>query len=208
MTLPNFFGQDVDKADALIDRTLVERIRRQIAVKVPGAQVGNHLWWGHNADLDVDIRVQTKFGDVIAQQEVVHRIFERHPKGEAFPLLRITLVEVFVGQNNRLTVDVFNGWHDVGLCNGSRPQGHCQWHRRQHVGGVVFTRQRFITGHGPSSGFDHLSIQTVAGIKAQRFCHDDGCGAGNRHKADVQVSLFGRAEIVEDRSLGRVQWKD
>ena len=89
----------------------------EIAVQVTGAKVRHHLRRWDNADLDVHIWVQTKFCNVVAQQEVMHRVFERHPKGEALPLLWIALVLVLVGQNNRLTVDVFNRGHDVWRCD-------------------------------------------------------------------------------------------
>ncbi len=55
-------------------------------------------------------------GDVIAQQEVVHRIFERHTELEALPLLGITFIKVIVMQDNRLTIDVFNGRHQERRC--------------------------------------------------------------------------------------------
>jgi hypothetical protein len=98
MAFPDLLGQDVDEADAFPDRALVERVGREVAVEVAGAQVGDHLRRRNDADLDVDIRVQAEFGHIVAQQEVVHRIFERHAEGEALPLLRIALVLVLVGQ--------------------------------------------------------------------------------------------------------------
>ena len=207
MPFPDFFGQDVDEADALINRALVEGVGRQIPVKVSGAQVRDHLGRRHNADLDIDIRVQTEFGNVVAQQEVVHRILERHAKGHAFPHFRVALVQMFVRQHDRLTVDVFHRRHDVGFGHRPGPQRHRQWHRRQHVAGVVFPRQRLVARHGPARRLNDRGIQSIAAVKAQRFRHDDRCGAGDRHKANVQISLFRRAQIIHNGGLRLVQRK-
>ena len=67
MALPDVLGQDMDKADALIDRALIKRIGRQVAVEVAGAQVGDHLRRRHHADLNILIRINAELGHVIAQ---------------------------------------------------------------------------------------------------------------------------------------------
>ena len=56
VTFPDFLCQHVDEADAFLDRTLVEGVGRQVAVKVSGPQVRNHFRRRNNADLDVHIR--------------------------------------------------------------------------------------------------------------------------------------------------------
>lgn len=63
---------------------------------------------------------------VMAQHEVVHRVFERHAEFKALPLLGIALVGVLVGRHGGLAVDILNRrasnrarrW---GLRQGSRP---------------------------------------------------------------------------------------
>jgi hypothetical protein len=140
-------------------------------------------------------------GHVVAQQEVVHRIFERHAEGEALPLLRIALVLVLVGQHDCLAVDVLDSGHDVGGRHRSGAQRHRQRHRGQHVAGVVFAGQRLVARNRPAGGLDHLGIEAVALIEAQRLRHDDRRGAGDRHEADVEVGLFRLAEIVEHGAL-------
>ena len=85
MPVPDVLRQDVDEADAVIDRALVDRIGRQEAVDVVGAQVGDHLRRRHRADLDVLVGIDAVLGDVVAQQVVVHRVVERHRELHALP---------------------------------------------------------------------------------------------------------------------------
>mmetsp|Transcript_27891 Transcript_27891/g.52158 ORF Transcript_27891/g.52158 Transcript_27891/m.52158 type:complete len:723 (+) Transcript_27891:518-2686(+) len=208
VALPDVLGEHVDEADAFPDRALVERVGREIAIEIAGAQVGDHLGRGNDADLDIDIRVEPEFGHVIAQQEVVHRVFEGHAEGEALPLGRVALVEMFVGQHDRLTVDVLDGGHDVGFGHRPGAERHRQGHRGQHVAGVIFARERLVAGHGPAGGLDDLCVQPVAFVKAHRLRHDDRGGAGDRHEADVEIGLFGCAQLVQQGGLGLVHRED
>ena len=187
---------------------LVERVGRQVAVEVFGAQVGHHFRRRHHTDLNVFIRVQAMLGDVIAQQEVVHGVFERHAEAEALPVFRVALIAVLVVQHDGLPVDVLNGRHDERCGGGAGPHGHGQRHRREHVRGVVFAVQGFIPRHRPAGGFDQLNIQAVAGIKAHGVGHDDGGGAGDGHKADFEFALFQRAKAVFDRGFDFIQRND
>jgi hypothetical protein len=85
VAVPEFLGEDVDEADLLVHRALVERVRAQEAVDVAGAQVGHHFRRRHHADLHVGVGVQAGLGQVVAQQEVVHAVLERHGELEALP---------------------------------------------------------------------------------------------------------------------------
>jgi hypothetical protein len=150
MTFPDLLGQNVDEADLFPDRALVERVGREVAIEVAGAQVGDHFRGRHDTDLDVDVGIQAEFGHIVAQQEVVHRIFERHAEGEALPLLGIALVLVLVVQHDRLAVDVFDGGHDVGGRCRSGAERHGQRHRGQHVAGVILAGSATCRGQRPS----------------------------------------------------------
>ena len=70
MPVPDLLRQDVDEADAVVDRALVDRVGRQKPVDVVGAQVGDHLRRRHRADLDVLIGIEPGLGDVCIEQRV------------------------------------------------------------------------------------------------------------------------------------------
>ena len=208
MALPDILGQQVDEAQPLPDRTLVEGIGREEPVEVPRPQVGHHVRRRDHANLDVSIRIQPMLGDVVAQKEVVHRVFEGHAEGHALPLLRVALVHVLVRQHDRLAVDVLDRRHDEGLRGRARAHRHRQRHGRQHVAGVVFPRQRLVAGNGPTGGLDHLDVEAIARIEAHRLGHDDRGCAGYGDEADVQVCLLRRAERFQHGRFGLVQRQD
>src|SRR5690606_36508908 len=188
--VPDLFGQHVNETHPVVYRALVDRIRRQEAVQVSGTQVRHHVGRGHCADLNVTIRINAVFGQVVAQQVVVHGVVERNRQTEPFPVTRITLVLVLHGQRDRLPVDVFSRGHGPG--NGLRPGAHRQGqrHGRQHVRSVVFTRQRLVAYDCPTGGLDHLDIQAVPAVIPQRVRHDDGRCTRNRNEAYFQLRLL------------------
>ncbi len=208
MTFPDILGQGVDEADFFPDGTLVEWIRRQIAIKVPGTQVGDHFGRRNDTDLDVLIRVQTMFGDVITQQEVVHRIFERHTELEALPLFGIAFIKMVVMQDNRLPVDVFNCRHQERGRGRTGPHGDGKRHGGEHMRRVIFIVQGLVARNRPARRLDHIDIKTVFLIKAHRLGHNDRCGAGDRNKADIKLGLFRRAQIIKDRRLDLIKRQD
>ncbi len=138
MPVPDILRQDVDEADAVIDRALVHRIGREEAVDIVGAQVGDHFRRRHRADLDVAVGIEAVLGEVIAQQIIVHRIVERHRELHALPGLRIALVLVLDRQRDRLAVDVLHRRHRVGDRVRAGAHRDRERHRRQHVRRVVF----------------------------------------------------------------------
>ena len=70
------------------------------------------------------------------------------------------------------------------------------------MGGVVFLVDGLVAHHGPARGLDHLDIEAVLGIEAERRRHDDRCGASDRDEADLEVLLFRRAGVSEDFGRG------
>jgi len=66
----------VDEAQPVEHRALVHRIRPEEAINVTCAQIGHHFRRRDNADLHISIRIKPGFGEVIAQQIVVHREIE------------------------------------------------------------------------------------------------------------------------------------
>ena len=190
MLVPDVLRQLVDEADAVIDRALVERIRRQIPVDVFRPQVGDHFWRRQDADLDVLVGIQAVFGHIVAQQEVVHGILERHGELEALPHLRVVLVLVLGRQHDGLAVDVFHRRHGPRHLGRARPHVDRKRHRREHVRRVVFAGKRFVAGHGPAGRLDHGNVEAVLLIEAHGMGHDDRRGAGDGHEADVQLGLL------------------
>ena len=55
--------------------------------------------------------IEAVLGDVVAQQEVVHRVLEGHGELEALPVLRVALVLVLDVQRDGLAVDVLDRRH-------------------------------------------------------------------------------------------------
>ncbi len=143
-------------------------------------------------------------GNVVAQQEVVHGVVERHAEFETFPLFRVAFVLVLVVQHDGLAVDVFHRGHDIGRRRRTGTHGHRQWHRGQHVRGFVLAVEGFIPGHRPAGGLDHIHIQTVLGIEAHGLGHDDRGGTGNGNEADLELGLFQRPHGILDRRLDLV----
>ena len=210
MPLPQLLRQDVDEADAVIDRALVERIGAEEAVDVVGAQVGDHFRRRHRAELHVGIRIEAVFGQVIAQQIIVHRIVERDGELHALPVLRIALVLVLHGKRDALPVDVLDRRHREGNRIGAQPQRDRDRHRRQHVRGVVFLVDGLVADHRPAGGLHHFDVEAVLGIEAERRGHDDRRRAGDRNEADLEVLLLGCASLRENlgRGLKREELRD
>ncbi|VUD74837.1 hypothetical protein MET9862_05470 [Methylobacterium symbioticum] len=200
MPVPDLLRQDVDEADAVIDRALVHRIGGEEAVDVVGAQVGDHLGRRHGADLHVGVGVDAGLCQVIAQQVVVHRVVEGHRELEALPVLRIAPVLVLHRQGDGLAVDVLHRRHRVGLRVRAEAERDRDRHRRQHVSGVVFLVQRLVADHRPAGGLHHLNVQALLLVEAHGLGHDDRRGAGDRDEADLQIGLLRFARLRE--SLG------
>ncbi len=73
---------------------------------------------------------------------------------------------------------------------------------------VIFIVQRLVTRDRPTGCLDDINIKAVFLIKAHRLGHDDRRGTGDRHKADIQLGFFGRAQIIKDGGLDLVDWQD
>src|SRR3546814_7457501 len=91
MASTELLRQHRDEADLGKHGALVERLGAEETVDVAGPQVGDHLGRRRYPQLHVAVRVQPVLGEVIAQQEVVHRIFrsEEHTS-ELQSLMRIS----------------------------------------------------------------------------------------------------------------------
>lgn len=62
MAFPQVLGKDVQEADFVIHRALVERLGDDETVDVVGFEVGHHVRRRHHAQLDVLVRIETVFG--------------------------------------------------------------------------------------------------------------------------------------------------
>ena len=206
MAVPQFLGQQMDEAHAVIDRALVERIGPEEAVDIVGAQVGDHLRRRHRADLDILVGIESVLGHVVAQQVVVHRVVEGHGELEALPLLGIALVLVLDRESDRLAVDVLDRRHRVRHGVRADAQRDRERHRRQHVGGVVFLGQRLVADHRPAGRLDHFDVEPLLGIEAHRMGHDDRRGAGDRDEADLEVLFLG-CPTLGKRLSGHAEWQ-
>jgi hypothetical protein len=128
VAVPQILGQHMDETDFVEHRTLVERIGAQETIDVARTQVGHHLGWRDHTDLHIGVGVQAAFGQVIAQQKVVHRIVKGHAELEALPVLGIAVVLVLHGQRDGLPVDVLNGRHIHGRGIGTQAHADGQGH--------------------------------------------------------------------------------
>jgi hypothetical protein len=99
-------GSTMDESRAVVNRSLVERVRAEETVDVVRAQVRHHLRRRHRTDLDVLVRVDPVLRHVVAQQVVVHRIVEGHGELEALPGFGIAPALVLHRERDRLSVDV------------------------------------------------------------------------------------------------------
>ncbi|VUD72839.1 hypothetical protein MET9862_03444 [Methylobacterium symbioticum] len=216
MPIPDLLRQDVDEADAVIDRALDDVVGGEEAVDVVGAQVRDHLGRRHGAELHVGVGVDAVLGEVVAQKIIVVRVIERDRELEALPVLRIAVVFVLVGETDRLTVDVLDGRNREGHRVRAEAKGDGERHRRQHVGGVVFLVQRLVAHHRPAGGLHHLNVQALLLVEAHGLGHDDRRSAGDRDEADLEVGLLGlgllgegfgdelrRQELADNRRRGR-----
>jgi len=71
-----------------------------------------------------------------------------------------------------------------------------QWHGAQEVRGVVLLVEHLVADERPARRLDHLHVQPLLGIRAQRVRHDQRRGAGDRDEADLQVGPLEQAELV------------
>ena len=175
----------MNEANAIKYRALIEGIGAKIAVNIIGAQIGDHLRRRNRADLDVAVGIEPRFGDIGAQQIVVHRKIKRHGEAEALPILGVALFLVLIGKRNGLAIGVFNRRHRprhrLRHANANR---HRQRHGGEHMRSVIFARDGFIADHGPPGCADDLNIQAVALIEAHGIGHDDRRRAGDGNEAD------------------------
>ncbi len=89
----------------------------------------------------------------------------------------------------------------------AQPQRNRDRHRRQHVGCVVFLVDGLVADYRPAGGLDHLDVQAVLGIEAERRPHDDRRRAGDRDEAYFQI-LFLRAACFRKRLGRRLERKE
>ena len=114
MSIPNLFRENMDEANTIEDSALGDIVWRKEAVDIVSAQIGDHFWRGNRANLDVCIRINAMFGQIIAQQIIMHRIIEGHSEFEALPHFGIALVFMLHRQRNRLTIHILNRRHSEG----------------------------------------------------------------------------------------------
>ena len=197
MSFPDVLGEHVDETHAVVHRALIHRVRREEAVEVVSSEVCDHLRRRHGAYLNVAVGIEPVLGHEVAQQVVVHRIIERHPELEAFPLFRIALVLVLDRERDRLPVDVFDRSHGVGNGLRAHTQRDREGHRREHVRRVVFLVDRLVANDGPACGLHHVDVQTLAAVEAHRLRHDDRRCAGDRNESHFQIGFLDAAALRE-----------
>ena len=185
----------MDKADAVIDRALIEGIGRKEAVDIVRAHVGDHFGGRHGSDLHVLVGINASFREVIAQQIIMHGEIKRNGEFEALPVFGVALVLVLHGERDRLAVDVLNGAERVGNRVRADTHGDGQRHRSQHVRGVVFLVERLVANDRPTGGLHHFNIKAVFLIKAKRVGHNNRRGASDGNKADLQRLLLERPAL-------------
>ena len=108
MPIPDLLGQDVEKADPVVDGTLANAVGRQKAVDVVRAQIRHHLGRRNDAQLHVRLGIESVLGQVVAQKIVMHGVVEGNREFEALPLPGIAFVLVLDRKRDALTVDVLN----------------------------------------------------------------------------------------------------
>src|SRR5690606_41397134 len=83
---PGLLGQDVDEADLVVHRALVEGVRAEEAVDVAGTQVGHHLRRRRHADLHVGVRVDARSeehtSELQSRENLVCRLLLENKKRE------------------------------------------------------------------------------------------------------------------------------
>ena len=201
MSLPDVLRQHVEEAHAVEHGALIHRIGPEEAVDIIGAEVRHHFRRRHGADLDVLVGIEAMFGDVVAQQIIVHRIVERHRELHAFPRLRIALVLVLDCECDGLTIDVLDRRRGIGDRIRAYAERNGDRHRRQHMGGVIFFVDGLVADHRPAGSFDHVDVETVLLVEAHGLRHDDRRGASDRNEADLKIFLLDGAVLREH--LGR-----
>ena len=166
---------------------------------LPARRVGHHLGRRHHAQLHVGVGVHAGFGQVVAQQEVVHRIFERNRELEALPIFRVAVVPVLHRQRDRLPVDVLDGGHVHRRLRRAQTHRNRQRHRAQEVRGVVFLVDHLVADQRPARRLVELHVQPLLFVEAQRVGHDQRRGAGDGDEADLQILLFQRRLVLRHR---------
>src|SRR5207237_10700795 len=112
--VPEITGQIIDKASIFVHSTLVKRVRSQVAVDVPGLQVSHHLRRGHNADLNILVRMDTALSQEISEKVIVHGEIERHAEPESLHISGRLYALVFDVQGDGLAVDILHRRHVKG----------------------------------------------------------------------------------------------
>jgi len=89
MAVPDVLRQDVDEADAVIDRALVHRIGTQEPIDIVGAQIGDHFRRRHRTQLHIGVGIEAVLGGLrSADLELVRSTVRT--AAEAWPTWRNT----------------------------------------------------------------------------------------------------------------------
>ena len=203
MAVPDFLRDQVDEADAVEHRALYDIVGRQEAVDIAGAQVRHHFRRRHDAKLHVGIRIDAVLGEIIAQQIIMVRIVEGNREFQTLPGLGIAAILQIHRKADRLTVDVLDRRNREWHAHRAEPHRDRDRHRRQHVGGVVFLVDGLVADDRPAGGLDHVNVELLLGIEAERMGHDDRGCAGDRDEADRELGLFQRTRLREGLGRGR-----
>ena len=193
MAVPQVLREKMDEPGAFVDRALVERLGPQIPVDVARPQLGDHLRRGNDPDGNVPIGIQAVLGDVVAQQQVLHRVLEGNAESHPLPLRRIAVALVQSAQRDRLAVHVRQGGGAGQVGTGPDSEARGERHGRGHERGVVLAVEHEVADQRPSRRLHQHHLQALQSVEAHPVGDQQRSGARGRKKADPQLLPLQRA---------------
>ena len=209
MPRPYIPGEHENESGLLVHGTLIERIGRQESVDVPGLEIRHHFRRRQNTYLHFRIGVYAAFGQIIAQQQIMHGIVKGNGKDEALHVLGGVHVLVIHAQGNGLPVYVFQSGSEKRHPGRPQAERHGNGHGGKHLRVIRLTGNRPVTYHGPAGCLVRLSFsKAIFLIESHRMCHNYRRTAGKGHKAYLHILLFYGAYGVKSHGLGCIQRKN
>ncbi len=190
--------QRMDEADAFEHRALAPRLREQHSVEIAGREVGDRVRRRIDAQLDIAVRVEAVFSEIVAQQHGMHRQFVRDAELESFPVLRIAALLVPDMQHDGISVDVLNSRHERVGPGRSDAHRHRQRQTQHKMRRIELGVDQLVAHECPTRRTRQRNRKTFLLVFAHRVGKQQRDSAGDRHIASGELRLFRLAALLRD----------
>ena len=188
----------MNESGALVDGALAARLAAEEPIDAAHSQARDVLGRRHDAVGGVLVGIQPRRGEIVAQLHRLMALLERHREHEALPLLRVAIVLVLVGEHERVAVLIEDGQNLDRLGGAADPRGHRQRDRHDLLRHVELAVDHLVANEIDAGDLLERDLQSLFGVTAELLSVNQGRGAGDRQKADVEPGFLERLALLRD----------